>query len=69
MSATIIRVAAESESNWARLDPEVQPSCSEQGQLEKVAHCYVQLGFEHPQGWKHCSLFGQCVQLPLQDKK
>lgn len=36
MGTTIITIAAESESNWGRLDPEVQPSCSEQGHLNRL---------------------------------
>lgn len=60
---TMITIAAESESNWGRLDPEVKPSCSEQGQLEQVAWSCVQLSLEHLQGWKHCSLSGQCVPV------
>lgn len=63
VGTTIITAAAESESNWGRLDPEVQPSCSEQGQLEQAAHSCVHLGSEHPQAWKHCSLSGQCVPV------
>lgn len=36
VGTTIITIAAESESNWGRLDPEVQPSCSEQGHLNRL---------------------------------
>lgn len=41
----------------------VQPSCSEQGQLQQVAQGCVQLGFEHLQRPRLLSLSGKPVPL------
>jgi len=41
----------------------VQPSCSEQRQLEQLVWSCVQLGSEHLKGWRHCSFSGQCVSV------
>lgn len=39
----------------------VEIPSSEQGQLQKVALCHVQLGFEYCQGWRLHNLCGQAV--------